>query len=604
MGRLVQVRRHNPDDRNNPDKSLLSIDYEYDRVGNIRDTKVVVNYPGHQKTSQEDYYTYDENNRVLISKGRLQNGEIAVTAGQGSHMEYDSAGNITMAEKYENGALQKYQYGYTKDNQLELVRKNGFDFQTKVYDWGGNVIKEKRYNDRGRVTQINNMHYSNGLLRHMVTTDPEERETSKSEYLYDAMDLPREFTTIAVSEGRHMQTQRHRYAYELWDNYQQLYDHSVLEITDYGITYATSKRSYDVNGQLESAVDAQVNPLAPNHTVYYTTSGVDGIRSKKDSNGQTSYLTVAGKTIGDLRLDNNKATHLEVYGGFTPSGTPAQSNPMLPSIWQQKSVLKCPVLSDFQNESSGIETTLPEVPQESLGTYNLQTGDTLESIALQVYGDASLWYLIADANGITNLKACAGESGSQLHVGQRLNIPPASGSQHHSNATHKVMNASEMIGDTSATTPLPPAPPMATKNSNKSPWRIMAMVAVAIVATVATVMSAGALGALLTTGNIFGAGGGLTGLITNGLSVLGGSCATLGVAGSVGAGFAAGFIGSIAGQTAAAAFQLQQGIDLKSALLTGLATAATAGVGKLLNTNPAYQKMLGKLDEHQRVSSS
>ena len=31
----------------------------------------------------------------------------------------------------------------------------------------------------------------------------------------------------------------------------------------------------------------------------------------------------------------------------------------------------------------------------------LNAGDTMESIAFQVYGDSSLWYLIADANGIT-----------------------------------------------------------------------------------------------------------------------------------------------------------------------------------------------------------
>ena len=124
-------------------------------------------------------------------------------------------------------------------------------------------------------------------------------------------------------------------------------------------------------------------------------------------------------------------------------------------------------------------------------------------VALQVYGDASLWYLIADANAITSPNARAGEQGSQLHIGQRLNIPPAAkGQQHHTNATHKVLNGSDMIGNTSATIPLPPAPPAPKKHS---PWRILGQIAVAIIATVATVYSAGLIGAAL--GGSIGAGG-------------------------------------------------------------------------------------------------
>ena len=30
----------------------------------------------------------------------------------------------------------------------------------------------------------------------------------------------------------------------------------------------------------------------------------------------------------------------------------------------------------------------------------MQAGETLETIALQVYGDAGLWYKIAEANGL------------------------------------------------------------------------------------------------------------------------------------------------------------------------------------------------------------
>ncbi|MCP5005958.1 MAG: LysM peptidoglycan-binding domain-containing protein, partial [Planctomycetes bacterium] len=42
-------------------------------------------------------------------------------------------------------------------------------------------------------------------------------------------------------------------------------------------------------------------------------------------------------------------------------------------------------------------------------------GDTLQSIASTVWGDASLWYLIADANGLNG--------NEDLTAGLRLSIP-------------------------------------------------------------------------------------------------------------------------------------------------------------------------------------
>jgi phage tail protein X len=86
------------------------------------------------------------------------------------------------------------------------------------------------------------------------------------------------------------------------------------------------------------------------------------------------------------------------------------------------------------------------------GVIEEKNGDTLESIALQVYGDSSLWYLIADANGITDKSASAGEKGGPLHIGMRLNLPPVASTQHHNSTTRKYV---DWVGDISATPPLP-----------------------------------------------------------------------------------------------------------------------------------------------------
>jgi nucleoid-associated protein YgaU len=48
-------------------------------------------------------------------------------------------------------------------------------------------------------------------------------------------------------------------------------------------------------------------------------------------------------------------------------------------------------------------------------SYTVAGGDTLQSIAQAVWGDSSLWYLIADANGLN--------AGSALALGSTISIP-------------------------------------------------------------------------------------------------------------------------------------------------------------------------------------
>ena len=244
-------------------------------------------------------------------------------------------------------------------------------------------------------------------------------------------------------------------------------------------------------------------------------------------------------------------------------------------------------INGFLNGGSDIPTNgvAPEAPQDNLGSYTIQSGDTLESIALHLYGDSSLWYLLADANGISDRGAQAG-SGEQLHIGQRLTIPPVAIGQHHTNATHKVLNANQMIGNTSATVaaPLPPTPPPLPKKNHG----LFAKIVVGVVAAVATVMTAGIMGAI--------AGVAEGGLFSTGVAVLGGSL-KLGLEATLAAGFSAGFIGNIASQGAAKVLGLQEDISFKSALITGLATAASSGLLRGLNASGGYKDFVNTVEQ-------
>lgn len=57
-----------------------------------------------------------------------------------------------------------------------------------------------------------------------------------------------------------------------------------------------------------------------------------------------------------------------------------------------------PVASaDFDQNYQPINATYPS---SSASSYTVREGESLQSIARSVWGDASLWYLIADANGL------------------------------------------------------------------------------------------------------------------------------------------------------------------------------------------------------------
>ncbi|KTD35412.1 putative deoxyribonuclease RhsA [Legionella moravica] len=596
LGRLVQVRRRHPDDTDKrfPDKdhALLSIDYEYDNVGNIRHTHVRANYTGTNAVESDDYYLFDENNRMTVNKGQLVNGQIMMTSSQGSTSTYDAAGNIKTASKYEHGELQNYHYVYNNDNQLELIQRNNVNLQSRFYDEAGRVVQENSFDAAGNLSQKNIMSYDKGLLKAQSTLNGSGVEVSKTNFEHDNVGNVTEMKTRTHAQGSSLgSTLTHQYSYELWDNYLQSQDTATHSVDQGGMTTGKSTKIYDINGQLKESQDEQ----SSNNT-YYLNSGVEGIKGRKDKEGQTSYLTVAGKTIGDLRLDNSGKQHLTVYGGFTPSGAQqkAAEETSAQYSWQRDTGSR--TTSNFLDRAPGdnADGTLPEAPQDNLGAYTVQTGDTLERIALQVYGDSSLWYVLADANGISDKSAQAGSS-SQLHVGQRLNIPPVATGQQHTNGTQKILNANQVLGNTSATTASPvvaAAPPPLPKRHGG----LFSKIVVGIIGIVATVMTAGILGSLagasLASTSLASSGG----LFTLGSAVLSGTAtATAGV--TLAAGFAAGFVGSIASQSVAKAMGMQEQMNFKGALISGLATAATGGFLRGINNNTSYGNWVSDMDK-------
>ncbi|MGQ3891435.1 glycosyl hydrolase 108 family protein [Legionella sp. CNM-4043-24] len=590
LGRLVQIRRRNPEDSSHSapdlDHALLSIDYEYDAAGNIRDTRVMTHYGAYERKTHEDYFLYDANNRLRINKGQLINGTIQITTGQGSEIEYDGAGNIISSATWKAGSRQEYQYEYNEDNLLTGIKKNHRDLQKKYYDKAGNVVDEYDYDTRGNKSQHNQMIYEAGrLVASIGRGADEDKNLSRNDYAYDEAGNLISLTTRVFDQGKSKgYIQTHRYEYALWDSYQQSRDDATLEIEGKPDITGSNLRSYDVNGQLSEASDTAVGETGLK-TAHYLNSSLDGLRARQDLNGQTSYLNVAGKTIGDLHFDSGGNTVLDVYSGFTPTGT---------AKFAFESGRKLSESVDKYSEavnSGPLDGILPNIPQDNLGTWTLQVGDTLESIAMQVYGDSSLWYLIADANGITDRNAQAGEKGGQLHAGQQITIPPAASNQHHDSSTQIKLSSNDLMGNLTATVLFPLSPPVKTK---RSPWKILGMVAIAALVAFATYMTAGVMGVLAGGGNLSSVGLGT--IMSMGQSVLAGVSGTIAnTAMSAAASFASGFVGSAIGQGVANLAKLQKGFDFTGALLAGVGAAvASAGLNKFITGNSMYKNLAEK----------
>jgi LysM domain len=84
----------------------------------------------------------------------------------------------------------------------------------------------------------------------------------------------------------------------------------------------------------------------------------------------------------------------------------------------------------------------------SAGGYTARAGESLQSIAANLWGDSSLWYKLAEANGLSGA--------ASLREGQILRLPAGVIKNTHNAGTFQPYDPGEAIGDTSPTTPKPP----------------------------------------------------------------------------------------------------------------------------------------------------
>jgi uncharacterized membrane protein/LysM repeat protein len=182
------------------------------------------------------------------------------------------------------------------------------------------------------------------------------------------------------------------------------------------------------------------------------------------------------------------------------------------------------------NFSQNYQPITASFPAAAFGQYSVRGGDTLQSIAQAVYGDSAMWYVVAEANGLTDDR--------DLRGGQNQTVPSRPFGTHNTSSTFKPYNPAEIIGSTSPNLPAPVP--------KKDKCGIVKLILVVVVAAVVTAYTGGLAAAAL--GPLLGA--------------------------AVGAA-----AGSIASQLVGMALKTNDGFSWKEVGMAALTGIATAGVG-------------------------
>jgi YD repeat-containing protein len=557
------------------------ISYKYDAVGNRRNVHSYYSdgLDGNKQT-QDFWYLYDSLNRFTVTMGQLSGGVITRGA-TGKLISYDRA-NERMSAEYadadyaHNKKVYRERYAYTSDGYLQdmylSTSTNGSAYveqtqaaSTRSTDLAGRVTNYVERNaDNSMRTNVSRVFDADNRQLSEVDAAQLYNGAAKTDtYGYNADGTLKQIVTTNVQTGS-----TRSFAYEWWDTARQ----TELKVKVNGVENwadGTSKLTYDVNGNLYRATD-----VAGKRTIQYVSDGDGQILYRQelvartdvssDWNASTNevvagsverrrnYYYLNGQRIGDVNNDN---------------GMPSLTDYAV-ALAQAKSVSndernKKFTPTAYANFDENYQPINDAYPGTSPTTYTVGTGDTLSSIAARVWGDRAMWYLIADANGLSGVET--------LSAGMRLVIPNKVTNIHNNAGTLRVYDAGEAIGDVSPTLPPPPPPP------HKDCGGLGTIVMIAIAVAVAFVVTGPAVGLLNAS---FSTTAGAT---AAGASAAGATAAGTSLAAAVGGAAVGGAAGSIASQGFAMAVGLQDEFSWKAVGQMALGSALTAGIGGLAN---------------------
>ncbi|NTZ06233.1 LysM peptidoglycan-binding domain-containing protein, partial [Burkholderia metallica] len=515
--------------------------YEYDAVGNRR--RMLAKYTdmvGYHDREQEYWYEYDALNRFTVSMGSLSGARATdpndtsvsivkgTLGGDGIQLAYNAAGERVLAAYAKDGRTERYTYD--ANGYLAAQSVNDIVVQERKNDLLGRVtgFVERDANTGQQVTGIGRTWDADGMISQ--ERDNLHHATSVYTRMADGTLTMVETTPDDASETRTTST----YTYEWWDSAKQ--SRVTVQASNPnapGWRPATSYFNYDANGNLKSTYDDGGNDPGKARAFQYWTDLRGQVQRRDELTGVTvgtdgrimggagdrkhNYYYLNGNRVGNQGNDGiDQIDYMQELAGKLGKGNENQYRVFTPIS-----------AADFDENYMAINGTYPAA---SAGQWTVRAGDTLKSVASALWGDSSLWYILADANGL--------KSTDELRAGQLLTVPNKVTNVHNTATTFKPYDPGLAIGNTQPTLPAPPPPPGPSGCGGFMP--IIAIV----VAAVATVITAGAAAPAL---GATGTGG----LFTTGVSALTGSLGA--------AGFGAAAIGGAAGALASQGVMIAAG---------------------------------------------
>ncbi|MGM9485073.1 hypothetical protein ACS5PN_28040 [Roseateles sp. NT4] len=469
----------------------FNISYEFDANGNRRLVDAIYSDGlGGFVDRQTYWYAYDKLNRFTFSKGQLNSTEavrqgddefnrsrvakarratsildtsISVVAGsEGIALGYDKNSQRTVADYTDTSGgsarLVHEVYGYSKDGYLQTT--------TQTIDGTARLIATRVLDVLGR-TQV-----MADLVNHTATTTVYDKDNRLSSQSVDgdtlSTDTSKDYNlaysyyaaipvggnpvvdvdggasgagalssvtqTPAVMAGSASVTTT-TYAYKYFDEAKQ----SVITRTQ-GNQVTKATLNYYGDGSILSHAD-ETTGITKTYRI-----DADGqvIKRSYSSNGNTNsntnhyYYYADGHRIGDVGNSPEDKVRISYAEQLARNGK-AES----PDARRERYMRPGVRTADFDQNYEPINDSYPG---SAASSYTVRRdGETLRSIAQALWGDSSMWYLIAEANGLL--------TDSALKAGRVLLIPNKVSNIHNNSTTWRPYSAGEAIGRTDPNMP-------------------------------------------------------------------------------------------------------------------------------------------------------
>lgn len=556
-------------DKDGGGMTIASVAWKYDAAGNIRNMnaqyKAVLGADvlATSNTTQNYWYKYDSLNRMVTSKGSLSGTTIGLGT-EGIGLTYNAAGRRATATYGVSGNLETYGYDAAGNLTSVTITPSGGSVVTRAastYDKLGRELTHDEYGAAG-TSQLVHKRYdveydkrglvlaektatlvgSDWIHAHTANTYTQAGQSASSA-------LPWGTSSTGSSSGS-MLSRSDTKNWKSTSSTLPAYGGDTGSNPDGALKDALRTNSYYWGGQDGQAGPVQAGSSVTNkdgtsastyyrdgggrlvkvvvsggarpHNVVYKVDGAGRVVRRQDSGMGSGggpaerYYRFDGIDIGTAGNDGtgNVDYATAIANRTATPGTGAYRNGGASAVY----------FADFDQSYDAVNPSSQAAASGSY--YTVQAGDTLQGIALAAWGDASLWYLIAEANGLGGNTALA--AGTGLVIPQGANL-------HNNAGTFRPYDANQALGDVQPGMPKPKP-----KGNKCGGFGQILLAAIAVAVTMIALPS--------------GAPTFLQGAL-------------------------AGFAGSAASQTVGVVTGIQDKFDFKGLALSTIAGGVTAGLG-------------------------